>query len=165
MIEKFDAMVVRVEELFTEILLATIAVLVFFSAVTRKLGMPINWAQDFSLLEFAWLTFIGSDLLMRTTPLITIDLILLHLPKIVQKVLAILFDLGMLLFLYVLVRYGFPLVTQSWSRVFNTLPLSYAWCTLCVPVGSLLMCETTIVRLVRDIKKPVSAYGKEGEDA
>lgn len=165
MIEKFDAMVVRVEELFTEILLATIAVLVFFSAVTRKLGMPINWAQDFSLLEFAWLTFIGSDLLMRTTPLITIDLILLHLPKPVQKVLAILFDLGMLLFLYVLVRYGFPLVTQSWNRVFNTLPLSYAWCTLCVPVGSLLMIETTIVRLVRDIRKPAGEYGKEKEDA
>ena len=165
MIKKFDSVVIRVEELFTEFLLATIAILVFISAVTRKIGVPINWAQDFSLLEFAWLTFIGSDLLMRTTPLITIDLILLHLPKAVQKLLAILFDFGMLLFLYVLVRYGFPLVTQSWDRVFNTLPVSYAWCPLCVPVGALLMCETTIERLVGDIRKPVASYGKGAQNA
>lgn len=36
----------------------------------------------------------------------------------------------MVLFLLILIVYGFMLVSQSWNRTFNTLKMSYAWCTL-----------------------------------
>ena len=163
--EKFDKVMIRAEELITALLLITIATFVFVAAITRRFGFPLNWTQDVSLLEFAWLTFLGSDLLLRTSKLITIDLIFDNLPKSVKKVLQILFDCGMIVFLFVLTRYGFPLVSQSWSRVFNTLPMSYAWCTLSVPVGSLLMLETVIEKTVRDLARPVSGYAKEPKNA
>lgn len=120
-------------------MLVLIFVLVLASAVARTVGVPINWAQDISLLLFGWLTFIGADVVIKNNGLIRIDMLITHFPKTVQKLLSVIFDLVMLLFLLVLTVYGFILVSQSWSRTFNTLQLSYAWCTLAVPVGSLLM--------------------------
>ena len=82
-------------------------------------------------------------------------------PKALQKLLTIVFDIMMLLFLLILIVYGFLLVSQSWNRTFNTLKLSYAWCTLAVPVGSLLMFFSAIGKITGDIKQPVKEGGKQ----
>ncbi len=158
---KIEAVILKVEKVFTSLLLAIISTLVFVAAVTRRFGFPLNWAQDIALLSFAWLTFIGADLLMRTDKLIFIDIIYAHLPARARKVLSILFGIGMSYFLIVLIWFGFPLVAQSWNRVFNTLHLSYAWCTLCVPVGSILMLTTVVKRLIHDIRTPAHKRGAQ----
>ncbi|MDT4762216.1 TRAP transporter small permease [Sphaerochaeta sp. PS] len=151
---KLDDIIFKTEKVVTAFFLASIATLVFVAAVMRKFGYPLNWAQDISLLFFAWLTFVGGDLLMRSGRLIFIDILYNVLPSRVKKVFNILFGLAMMYFLIVLIWYGFKLVMQSWTRLFNTLKLSYAWCTLCVPVGSLLMLSTVIKNLIKDIKTP-----------
>ena len=136
-----------------------IAVLVFWSAVARTIGMPVNWAQDVSLLAFGWLTFIGSDIIIKSGGLIRIDMLSNRFPKAVQKTLMLVFDFFMLLFLLILIVYGFLLVSQSWNRTFNTLKMSYAWCTLAVPVGSLLMFFSMIGKVLGDIRKPMKEWG------
>ena len=140
-------------------MLCMIAVLVFWSAVARTIGMPVNWAQDVSLLAFGWLTFIGSDIIIKSSGLIRIDMLSNRFPKAVQKTLMLVFDVFMLLFLLILIVYGFLLVSQSWNRTFNTLKMSYAWCTLAVPVGSLLMFFSMIGKMLGDIRKPMKEWG------
>ena len=140
-------------------MLCMIAVLVFWSAVARTIGMPVNWAQDVSLLAFGWLTFIGSDIIIKSSGLIRIDMLSNRFPKAVQKTLMLVFDFFMLLFLLILIVYGFLLVSQSWNRTFNTLKMSYAWCTLAVPVGSLLMFFSMIGKVLGDIRKPMKEWG------
>ena len=162
--KKVSDIVLKIELLLTGILLAGISVLVFGSAVARTVGMPINWAQDIALLAFGWLTFLGGDVIAKSGKLICIDMLTIHLPKFVQKLLGIIFDIGMILFLLILVGFGFVLVSQSWDRMFNTLRLSYAWCTLSVPVGSMLMLITVAGNLIRDIKKPAERWGRCSND-
>ena len=131
----------------------------FWSAVARTIGMPVNWAQDVSLLAFGWLTFIGSDIIIKSGGLIRIDMLSNRFPRAVQKTLMLVFDFFMLLFLLILIVYGFLLVSQSWNRTFNTLKMSYAWCTLAVPVGSLLMFFSMIGKMLGDIRKPMKEWG------
>ena len=50
------------------ILLAGITVLVFVSAMMRTIGFPLNWAQDAALIMFAWLSFIGGDIVPQGYP-------------------------------------------------------------------------------------------------
>jgi TRAP-type C4-dicarboxylate transport system permease small subunit len=38
------------------------------------------------------------------------------------------------------------------------LKMSYAWCTLAVPIGSLLMIFTIIGKLIGDIRRPVGEW-------
>ena len=157
--KKISAVILKTEELLAGAMLCMIAVLVFWSAVARTIGMPVNWAQDVSLLAFGWLTFIGSDIIIKSGGLIRIDMLSNRFPKAVQKTLMLEFDVFMLLFLLILIVYGFLLVSQSWNRTFNTLKMSYAWCTLAVPVGSLLMFFSMIGKMLGDIRKPMKEWG------
>jgi TRAP-type C4-dicarboxylate transport system permease small subunit len=157
--KKLSETVLKAEEAFTSALLVLITVLVFASAIARTLHHPINWAQDVSLLAFGWLTFIGADLVIKKGGLIRIDMIANKLPQAVQKILAIIFDVLMLLFLLILVIYGGILVSQSWLRTFNTLPISYAWCTLAVPVGAFFMLFSIGAKSIEDVKRPLD-WGK-----
>lgn len=157
--KKISAVILKTEELLAGAMLCMIAVLVFWSAVARTIGMPVNWAQDVSLLAFGWLTFIGSDIIIKSGGLIRIDMLSNRFSKAVQKTLMLVFDVFMLLFLLILIVYGFLLVSQSWNRTFNTLKMSYAWCTLAVPVGSLLMFFSMIGKMLGDIRKPMKEWG------
>lgn len=157
--KKISTVILKAEELLAGAMLCMIAVLVFWSAVARTIGMPVNWAQDVSLLAFGWLTFIGSDIIIKSGSLIRIDMLVNKFPKVIQKILMLVFDFFMLLFLLILIVYGFLLVSQSWNRTFNTLKMSYAWCTLAVPVGSLLMIFSMFGKLIDDIKRPVKEWG------
>ena len=156
--KKISAVILKTEELLAGAMLCMIAVLVFWSAVARTIGMPVNWAQDVSLLAFGWLTFIGSDIIIKSGGLIRIDMLSNRFPKAVQKTLMLVFDVFMLLFLLILIVYGFLLVSQSWNRTFNALKMSYAWCTLAVPVGSLLMFFSMIGKMLGDIRKPMKEW-------
>ena len=158
--KKISNMILKAEEICAGIMLCMIAVLVFWSAIARTVGMPVNWAQDISLLAFAWLTFIGSDIIIKNGSLIRIDMLVNKFPKAIRKALMLIFDVLMLLFLLVLIIYGFILVSQSWNRTFNTMKLSYAWCTLAVPAGSLLMLFSVIEKFMGDIKQSVKEWGK-----
>ena len=150
--KKISSFILRVEEVLAGGMLIMISGLVFFSALARTVGMPINWAQDIALLAFAWLTFIGADIVAKTGNLIRIDMLEKWLPKTIRKGLALIFDVAMILFL---------LVSQSWYRTFQTMKLSYAWCTLAVPVGSMLLIFTMIGKMIKDIKTPVAGWGDE----
>lgn len=158
--KQLTKIVLKAEELIASSLLCLISVLVFISAVTRTFGYPINWAQDVALLAFAWLTFIGADVLARSGKFINIDMLIYKLPKVAQKIIGIVFDFMMMAFLATLLIFGYSLVTQSWLRVFNTLNLSYAWCTMAVPVGAFMLLTTLIGRTLDDIKRPVSEWGQ-----
>lgn len=159
--KKISDYVLKVEALIAGGLLLLISVLVFLSAIARTVGMPINWAQDVSLLAFGWLTFIGSDVIMKSGSLVRIDMLIHKFPRSIQKVLGLIFDIFMLLFLLILIVYGFLLVSQSWNRTFNTLKLSYAWCTLAVPVGAFLMFFSMLGKFWNDIRRPMKEWGSK----
>ena len=151
----------KLEQWIAMLLLAGITVLVFVSAMMRTLGFPLNWAQDAALIMFAWLSFIGGDIALHSTGLIGVDMIVVHFPKKVQKAIDILFKVVMLVFLVVLVIYGFQYVRTGYRRLITTLNVSYAYVTASVPVGALLMIISVGQNLYKSIKTPVEKWGEK----
>ena len=144
--KKFYEKVCKLEELIALILVAGIAVLVFVSA--------LNWAQDVALIAFAWLIFLGSDVAMRGSGLIGVDLFVKKFPAGVQKVLDILFKVIIAAFLCVLIYYGYGMTTTGWARQITSLHISYSWVTMAVPVGSFFMLISTILNIIERVKTP-----------
>ncbi|MDR2390389.1 MAG: TRAP transporter small permease subunit [Planctomycetota bacterium] len=147
------------ERWLTAILLLAIALLVFLSAIARTLGHPLNWAVDISMLIFAWMVFLGGDVVIRETNLISVDLFQNMLPPAFRKWLNVVFYLMMIVFLLILVRYGIPLLIQNWKRMFQATEISYSWCTLSVPVGSALMIVSLSAKLLRMFREPAARGG------
>jgi len=150
----------RLEQVMANVLLAGIMVLVFVAAMARTFKHPINWAQDAALVAFAWLVFFGSDLAVRNTGLIGIDLLQNKFPAGVRKAMDIVFKLIIIGFLALLVVYGVVMVQTGYQRQINTLHISYAWVTAPVPIGAVLMIISTAVKL----KETIKGTGKECEN-
>ncbi|MDR1534939.1 MAG: TRAP transporter small permease [Planctomycetota bacterium] len=137
------------EEVVCGALFASIVALVFSSAVLRLFNHPLIWADDIAKLCFAWSAFLGADIAMRRCRLVGVDFILLRIPRRTQKVVLLLGHLAIAVTLAVFILYGIKLTYASLNRHFQTIPISYSYVSVCLPVGSLCMLLTTVVRMAK----------------
>lgn len=151
----------KFEEWLAMFLLGGLAMLVFISALMRTLKHPLNWAQDVALVAFAWLIFFGSDVAVRGSGLIGIDMLVKHFPKKIQKAIDILFKVMILVFLGILVYYGIKMTQTGWKRQITALGISYGWVTMAVPTGSFFMIISTMLKLIERIKTPADQEMKK----
>ena len=159
--KKFYKAFCRVEEVLAMVLLGGLATLVFISALMRTLKNPLNWAQDVVLVAFAWLIFFGSDIAVRGSGLIGIDMLVKHFPAKVQKIIDIIFKIMIIAFLAVLVFYGIKMTASGWKRQITALHISYSWVTMAVPTGAFFMIISTAIKLVERIQTPAGQEMKK----
>ncbi len=164
--KKFYNGFVKVEEILACIMLAGIVVLMFLSAVLRRVGLPLNWAGDTSLLLFTWACFFGADLAIREKSMVSVDILLTKFPVKVQKVIRIVCHIAAMALLISFVYFGIPLCIESVARKFSNMNLSYSWASASVPAGSALMTITSVINLVKMLKSEDGTYGgaKGGSD-
>ncbi|MBQ6365811.1 MAG: TRAP transporter small permease [Oscillospiraceae bacterium] len=144
----------KFEEVLAMCLLGGLAALVFISALMRTLKHPLNWAQDVALVAFAWLIFFGSDIAVRGSGLIGIDMLVKRFPPKVQKAIDIVFKIMILVFLCILVYYGIIMTKTGWKRQITALEISYGWVTMAVPTGAFFMIISTAIKLIERIRTP-----------
>ena len=130
------------------ILLAVITGLVFIAAVMRFFGHPLIWSVDLAQLLFIWLCFIGATRAMRQRAHLGVDYLVRLFSRrhrlILETALALLF----VAFLAVLAVEGYKLTILNWERQFGDSGLSYAWVTIAVPAGSVMLSISIISNLV-----------------
>ncbi|GHV88312.1 hypothetical protein AGMMS50267_06720 [Spirochaetia bacterium] len=82
-----------------------------------------------------------------------VDMLIAVFPKKVQKALYYLWYVAAIAFLGMLVRFGIPLCFDNAKRLFQTLGISYSWATVSVPIGSVLLIITIVIKLVSHWKE------------
>lgn len=131
--------------------LSLVILLIFSAALFRWIGYPIQWAVDISQILFAWIIFLGADLALQEKKHIGIEFFEQHFPQKCRIYLQLLWGILIAIFLGVCIYFGIQLCLSNYLRRFNSLPISYSWMTLSVPVGSLLMFITNIEQLYQNI--------------
>ncbi len=151
----------KIEETITNSILVAITILVFLSAIARTIGHPLNWAVDISLLLFAWEVFLGGDLAIRNSKLIGVEILINRFPVKVQKTLSFVFFCMIIAFCLFLTFFGVILCLDNTKRLFQVLPISYSWCTLCVPVGCFCMSISSCIKIREIINTPLDQWNKQ----
>ncbi len=126
----------------------TIIAMTFGNAVLRLFNKPIPTSDDICTLLFAWVSFLGADIAMRGNRLVSMNLATMKLPVKVQKTLSLIVYCVMIAILCLFAVKGYQLAKMNWARFFNTLPISYGWATLSLPVCSVMMTFTLISKIV-----------------
>ena len=158
MIKTFYARLCKVEESLTKFFLVVVFTLVFFSALFRTFGIPINWAVDVAKLFFSWAVFFGTDMAIRENRLVRVDMLTDRLPNKITKTIEVLFSLVILAFLIVMIKYGVTLCVDNEKRQFANMAISYSWATLSLPVGCFFMVISQSIRLKSQIKEALLCY-------
>ncbi|QCB94022.1 TRAP transporter small permease [Cellulomonas shaoxiangyii] len=150
----------RVEVRVAQVFLVLMTVLVLVSAIARTAGSPVSWAVDLATFAFAWTVFVSADIALRRDKMVNIGILAERFPAGVQRGLAVLNWVLIIVFLAAMVVTGLQLVQTTSDRSFSGLPwLSYSWVTLAVPVGCLLMLYTSchklrgVVRAQREVTR------------
>lgn len=124
--------------------------LVFISAITRKMGVPIQWTMDVTKLCFAWLAFFSGDIALRKGALPGMDMLFKKFPKKVQVVLKYVIWILMIGLLVFFIYFGFKLALSNSKRTFQTLQISYSIVSLSLPVCSIFMVLSIISSIIKD---------------
>lgn len=150
----FAAVVATEARLAMTFLVAMVA-LIFFGALARMAGHPVNWAVDAATCLFAWACFLAADVAWRGNRLMAIDLVAERLPTAWQRWLRRL-NLGLIAsFLVYVAVAGSWLAWTSRGRSFQGIPeISYSWVTASMPFGALLLLATTVLKMRDEFKAP-----------
>ena len=134
----------RVEIVVAAVCLLVTVLVIFFAALFRTMGFPVNWALDIALLLFTWGVFLGADAGYRDNKFVNVDFLFVKLPKSIQCPVELAMYGIILVFLGLMVYQGSIMSVFTWPRSFQGIPgLSYTWVTLSIPICSFLMIVTT----------------------
>jgi TRAP-type transport system small permease protein len=129
----------QIEFALAATLLAVIVLLVFGAAIMRFFGHPLIWSIDMAQLLFIWLCFFGAARAMREKGHIAIDMLVRLLPHRWRLQLELAITAVILVFLGLLAVEGTKLALQNVQRQFGDSGLSYAWVTMAVPAGCVML--------------------------
>ena len=129
----------KIEFFVGAVLLAVITFLVFIAAVMRFFGHPLIWSVDLAQLLFIWLCFVGATRAMRERVHLGVDFLVRLFPFAARRLIETALSFLFIAFLLVLAYEGYKLTMLNWQRVFGDSGLSYAWVTISVPAGSILL--------------------------
>ena len=161
-LKRFYQFVCTAEEMVAGVFLVAIMALIFGSGVARSVGHPLGWGMDMATFLFAWAAFFSADVALRKDRHIRVEALVKIFPPRVQRFIGMFNYAVILAFLIFLIIYGVILAYGSRFRTFQGMPgFSYMWVTLSVPLGSLLLLVSSLLK-GRELLKSMGA-GISGE--
>lgn len=129
-------------------LLAVIVVLVFIASVMRFFNHPLIWSVDLAQLLFIWLCFVGASRAMRERSHLGVDLLVRYLGQRWRLAIELALAAIFIAFLAVLAWQGYQLTVLNRERIFGDSGLPYAYVTIAVPIGCLLLSLSIIFNAI-----------------
>lgn len=151
--ERIFEVIDRIEIKLCQVLLGVIVGLVFFSALSRYVGYPINWTSALASGLFVWLIYIGADRALRRKRHIGIGFLVERFPPKVREVISLCTDIVILIFLIYISNVGIKMTMANTGRVFEEIFfLSYSVVVAAIPVGTILMSLTLLYQIAHKLK-------------
>lgn len=132
------------------IILVAMVLSVFLSVISRAAAnFSISWVEELVTFGMAWIAAIGTALAVRGGDLTNLELLLMKLPKHVQRIINLLTCvLSLVLFIFMLYS-GFKMAAIAKLQSAPTIPgLSMLWVYIAVPMGIVAMWFNTIARMI-----------------
>lgn len=133
------------------VLITTIAI--FTQVVFRYVfNHPISWVDEFAVLIFAWMIFLGVAIAQKNNEHIGIDIVARVLPPKVQRALAIFTNMVILLVLAFLFVQGISLTMKTAGLKYPAMEISRGFLYVSIPAMMPLMAFYLIRILIADLR-------------
>lgn len=121
---------------------------VFFRKV---LNSSLQWSEELSLFGLVWIVWIGAVVLTRNWEHINIPTFIDLVPKKHRFWFVGLSKVASIIFLALLIWYGFDVFTQRFHGKSPSLEISSKWAKLSIPVGAVFMMVFALNTMLRDV--------------
>ena len=153
-IHKVNELVIKAVTALCLILLSILTIGTMGGVIFRYvLKSPVVWLYEFIVLIFAWTVFSGVVLAYSKQENIHLTFVMNALSQKGKKILALIIDLINMIFLVMVVFFGFKLVKGTAMQTYNTIPVSLGWFYASFPVMGIPMIITLLDRAVSRFEK------------
>jgi TRAP-type C4-dicarboxylate transport system permease small subunit len=145
-----EQVVNRVAIIFFAIIFSVMLLQIFFRYV---LNSPLVWTEELCRYLFIWICFLGWTMALRRKSHIRISFFLERLPRSLQKIITLVFQGLIVVFLIQLMRYGIAMTARSFSVPTITLFFSWAYVYVAAPLSAAIMILYVlldVITLLRD---------------
>ena len=145
-----------IDKVIKYILIALMAVLSFlgvFQVVGRAIGVVPAWTEELIRFLFVWASCVGAAIGIKEHIHIGIDVIVNLLPKLGQKISAILVQVILLGFDAFIIKVGFDMVQKTMTQPSPALRLPMAYVYLAVPVMGILGIWYSVLEIIKLIRE------------
>jgi TRAP-type transport system small permease protein len=150
-LRRVDDAVAKAENAFLALAHGVIAVLVVTAVIFRYfLADPLIWTEEFIVILFSWMLFIGLGSGFRERMHLRIDALLILLPRRARFTLGALAMTTSLLVLAGLVWFGTDQALTLLETQTPMMRISAAWAVTALPVGAALSCLHIVRHAVFD---------------
>jgi len=146
--KRINEVISKLEHQVGTVMLISIVVLVFASAVLRLFDFPIIWSVDASQLMFVWISMIGADLALKKRSHMGVDLLVRSFPVKLQKVIALISYILCGAFIVFIAYWGIRLCILNYLRTYQTLKISYSFATAAIPTIALCMFSSLLEQII-----------------
>ncbi|WP_176764557.1 TRAP transporter small permease [Natribacillus halophilus] len=133
--------VAKIEENLVGIMLLSVTAVLFVNITLRFVfSNSFVWAEEFIRYGIIWITFIGVAVCFRRGMHVGIDFIFTILPHKGGRYLKLFITLLSMLFMGLLLKFGYDLVVFSFNanQMAAALGIQLAWVYLAIPIGAFL---------------------------
>ena len=134
----------------TIVVVGTITGIIFVGVFWRYvLGDALAWYEESAKYLMMWLVFLASPIVLKNTGHVAIDNLPRILPQRLKYALYVVVFSAVLFLLYEFVVEGWGLALNAWPQQTTSIPISYFWVYLSVPVGSAIMIVIMVEQWLR----------------
>lgn len=134
-------------------------VTIFAQVVFRYVfNSPIFWADEFAVLVFAWMIFIGTVVATKYNEHISVDTFIRMFPQRLQVVLTITTNVAVFLVIVLLFVEGLALTQKTAGLKYPAMEISRGFLYISIPVTAPLMGIYLLRTIIRDIRLLVKRH-------
>lgn len=138
--QRIDALTARLERWLLIILLTAMVVLGLLQIISRfVIKAPIMWSEALLMYMFVWFSFIGASLAVRELSHFEVEIFVIKLPGIVQKILSLAVYVMIFAFALFMVSKGMFLVKLNQRQLMALLPFTMSCPYLVLPLSGVFM--------------------------
>lgn len=150
-----------ISEKLLVIFLGMNVIIVFYSVLCRyvfSIGQP--WTEEVAISLMVWSVFLGCNLAVRRSSHIKVEVIQKIIPINYKRWVMILVYIGMLIFLFIVFKYGLNLVYILRQSRSPALRFKIYWVISSIPIGLGFSFLQTIELLISEFKEVFSGFLK-----
>ncbi len=152
LVKRLNDLVERLLLIVATVLFATFIVVIFYQVMARNyLRVSAVWTDEVALICFVWSVFLGAAVALRRRVHYEVMLFPAGFVR-VNTLLRLGASLAALLFVYVMIRYGWTYTTMGLRRTSTATGLPLAYVFAAIPVSGLAMALFSIETVRDDIR-------------
>jgi len=158
LLDRFAALLVAVVKWICIVLASALFIIVVAAVIARYgFGQAVSWTEEVPRYLLVWISFLAAAVGVLNRDHVGFDVLFNALPRPVRRVLGVTLSLLILMFGWIVFRYGITFVQDFGSDLMETIPYTNYWYYPAMPISGLLIMVFAFKLIVDEIVRPEAA--------